>query len=219
MDLYTIYSETHWPMFEGYLRPSVPSDLTLHAATMPQVCATGEFATTGFKQALGLKMRYLRGAVAANLGRLIMYADADVQFFAHEMVPVLLEEIGTADVVAQRDADDLCAGLMAIRCSDRTVAWLDLALASYDDAALSARLYLDRLGDQGIQNHYRDHVSWKYLSPRFWNRRISPDPPDDILAHHANWIVGVDLKLEALQSMRELVTMKRRPEVGRLGGG
>ena len=209
MDLYTIYSETHRAMFEGYLRPSVPHDLTLRAATMPQVCATGAFATTGFKEALGLKLQYLRQAVEQNLGRHVMYCDADVQFFTDRIQPMVLDEIGPADVAAQQDADHLCAGLMVIRCSARTLEWFDLALASYEDPVLGARLYLDRVGDQGILNHFRDRIDWRFLSPRFWNRRISPEPPDDILAQHANWIVGVDLKLEALQEVRDLVTKRR----------
>ena len=139
-----------------------------------------------------------------------VWADADVDWF-RPAVDDVLKCLGDHDIVFQCDwwGDRVpCQGLFVARPNERVVRFFedirDGLTARNDDQQLTREL---------LSGPYP--LKWDLLPTRYWTRgahtgsRWKPglevNPPTDIVAHHANWVVGSDNKLSLLRAVREKV--------------
>jgi hypothetical protein len=139
------------------------------------------------------------------MGNIFIFSDADVQFFA-DPVERLLLELGDADIACQDDINQLCSGFFICRANDRTLAMFNSMRHNYD------------LEDQATLNAHISMVKSVRLSHAFFNVAHSIgtvwngqdfDIPEDILVHHANWVVGVENKVKLLDLVRSKYDLLR----------
>ena len=198
-------------LFETYLKPSAER-VGWEVSNLASGGSEVEFGQEGWYELMQLKAKAMLSAVDENLGKVIVWSDSDVlvvKSFAPEQI---LEDY---DLAAQQDNQDLCTGLMVIRCSQKT---RDV----FYDTANAKRFYQpSRKGtsDQRAFNHvHRDRLKVKRIGlQHFWTpgaRNLAkPNPwsvlnnidqlnanqiPPTCLAVHANWCVGFALKRRVL---------------------
>ena len=199
MKIYTCYSDSHEVLYRDYFLPSIkPHGWTIDATRVPQL-GDGNWSGPGWKNAVGTKLAIFRRAMDECCGGYWIWSDVDIQYFS-DPVPHLLHELGHYDIATQaefpapNEKRECCTGLMIVMANDRTKQLFDTIEHNYGFFA----------EDQQVFNHYRNLCAWKTLSPRFWCKNLSAEPPVDIVSQHANWMIGVDAKVKALQHIRQL---------------
>ena len=204
MRLYTCYSPSHEKMYQDYFLPSlVDGEYDLVVKKLDQTCPTGEFETEGWNVCTRNKILLYKQAVKENWGRSFVWADVDLQFFGPTK-EILRQELGYYDLAAQSEYPhgkdfELCAGLFIAKGNAHTMKLFQTMLDCYEGER----------DDQSSMNRHRDIVKWKLLPDRFWCKNLSVTPPDNMLVHHANWIRGVQNKLDALEDMKKRFGFRR----------
>ena len=198
MKLYTCYSPSHATLHHNYFLPSlIDGEYDLCVSVLPQICPSGEFESDGWSNFTASKIKIYVQAVKDNWGECFVWSDVDVQFFGQTQ-DVLVNELGNHDIAGQaertpEDLDEMCTGLFICRSNQKMLDIFESMLNNYRGER----------DDQTAFNHRRSMVSYKLLSDRFWCKNLSQEPPLDILSHHANWIRGVQNKIDALEEMKK----------------
>lgn len=139
-----------------------------------------------------------------------VFADADCQFFGPDPAAELLAMSTGFDLSAQNDGGArLCAGLFVGRPNPELAWFFDQVLScmgSYKDEqdALNARWKECRVKAQQLPSRaftLAMGMGWKVW--RGGNGEIdAASIPSDIVVHHANWMVGVDRKIYAMDRVK-----------------
>ena len=118
MKLYTHVTATHVEMARRFLLPSA-SEFDVNMGTSKQA-GQGSFGSRGWWDNVKAKARTMWRAVRDKPGDIIVWADADVQFFG----PVkdrLVALLGDADIASQREPGGApCTGFYVARCNAHT---------------------------------------------------------------------------------------------------
>lgn len=202
MKLYTIHSDSHDELYKSFFVPTLPKDLELHSSLIPQECETANFKEKGWKQTCYRKTEIFLKACEENTNDIFVFSDVDVQFFNNTIVDILLEELSDYDLACQYDTGYLpyCSGFFVCRVNSRTK----------DLFYKINKLYIEE--DQTSLNYYIKTCNAKFLSSRFYTVAQSIgtvwigqdfDIPNNILMHHANWVVGIKNKVSLLKLVRE----------------
>lgn len=184
--------------------------------------------TRAFNQTMIAKVRLMIDAIHENWGQVFIYSDVDIQFFGLTE-PLIDDAMQDLDVAAQRDAHPkisaaknpqfsghLCAGFLACRANDQTLALWENILAyglehpdQHDQQALN--VLLNGLTSRRMPNRYG--VRWGFLPDAFfgpgpqltgiWQPGMRLSLPRPVVMHHANWTFGVDNKIAQLAAVRE----------------
>lgn len=208
MNIYTIYSDSHEEMLLRYLLPSLPSGYgrSITVKKVNQYCASGSFYSSGWADMCREKVIYFLDICKREMGNTFLFTDADVQFFSDPIEPLLIE-LGDFDIACQDDIHQFCSGLFVCRANDATLALFHAILEGYENE------------DQFTLNKYLHLVNHKKLSHRFFNVAHSIggpwsgsdfNIPEDIIAHHANWTVGVENKIKLLDLVRVKYDLLRK---------
>jgi hypothetical protein len=217
MKLYTYYSASHHVLFERYFLPSLPTgdDLELEVNRIRQF-GDGNYMTRGWRETMREKVGIILGALDRD--ERFIWADCDVQFFG-PIAAVLTEELGDHELACQNDSGGmLCAGLFMCRS---TANMRRLFRTIYDEMTADS----SEEDDQQRLNRHAHACRCKFLSGRFWTVGVhlnGPgrpltrwhgqdfEVPEGILAHHANWTVGVENKIRLLDLVQRKVQGSRR---------
>jgi hypothetical protein len=207
----TFFSESHRCLFESYLLPTIPYHVDLIAHEVPQVCASGIYYEDGWKAAMYMKQQFMVDLIEQNMGRPVIYLDADMVIVRPNAILKMIEELGDSDMAFQDDGlgcnrnnkrNIRCAGCMAVNANQRT---LDFFRQVKDEAHQYS-------GDQDSLNAVllSKDVHDVLLSHAFWsfgqvNRRQFkfPEPieiPYDAVIVHGNWTVGMENKKAILDA-------------------
>lgn len=203
----TFFTETHEELYRNYLFPSVnlsPGDLFI-AGYGEQLCPSGNYRSDGFGQTMQQKIRHLYSVAEQHPDEIILFADADVRFYCKNLKEEAIKGLGINHMAFQSDDRPsnpitFCAGLFVFRSSNRVRRFLknvEEVCHNYPD-------------DQDAINQLLVTPEWKHVSvgvlPRSWwthgvenglwekGMPMYFDIPTDIVAHHANWTVGVENK-------------------------
>ena len=199
MKLYTTYTPSHKGLFENYFLRTLPAEFDLCAEEDPeQACPSGCFYQAGWDKTCYKKIVLFLKACEENLGGVFFYCGVDVQFFGN-VVDQLLLELEDFDIACQDDVSAYCSGLFVCKASEKTLRMFEAMKANYEKE------------DQATLNEHLHMCKHKKLSDRFFTYgHVTPRPwqgekfavPEDILIHHANFVIGVEQKMEIMDYVR-----------------
>lgn len=204
MNIYTIYSPSHRIFYDRYYTASLPNECVNISKQTEQICSTGTYKRPGWEEFCYSKVLLFQQANRENLGSYFIFSDVDIEYFGN-IKEVLIKELEGSDIACQRDYNQYCSGLFIVRASEKTQRMFNLMRDNYEKE------------DQHTLNKFIRLVKHKYLSKRFYNYSQSKqctenvwdkkpfEIPDDILAFHANWTVGINNKIEMLEFVRRQV--------------
>ena len=200
MKTYTTFTPSHKILYENYFLQSLPSELELCVVEDEnQYCKSASFYETGWSKTCYKKVELFLQACQENMGKTFFYSDVDVQFFGN-VAEDLIEELGDCDIACQNDIGNYCSGIIVCKGNNTTLRMFELMKANYekeDQHTLNNFIHLC--------NHKalsRKFFTFGHISQRAWSGE-NFDIPDDILMHHANWVLGVENKMRIIDIVRE----------------
>lgn len=211
--IYTLYTETHKHMLEEYFLPSVPSSFEIVQREFPQECPTGAFHADGWMKTMTRKVEYIIESIQETMGSWFIHSDCDIQFF-EDFHDDIESHLGNLDMVGMDD-NMLCAGFFASKSSPKTLHFWNEILDKLE------AFPNDQLAMNAALRHPTNVIHYKYL-PRFeyfnymhsvgrdavWKPGLpidlTQDQIDSMKVHHANYIVGVDHKVEMMEYIRNV---------------
>lgn len=207
MKCYTCYSPSHALLYERYFLPTVPNELHLHVTHLPDFCKTGGWEEAGWLEAVTAKAAAMHhAAVDTPDGEIALFSDVDVQFFG-PVADDLQRCLGGWDVAFQDDGPaGHCTGFYVFRSSYLV---RELFRQVMRDMSTGAHRH-----DQDRTNALLAPIGLRYtkLPARYWSygqqRRGLWAPgkplglPENLLVHHANWVMGINNKVKLLEAVR-----------------
>jgi len=215
INLYSFYTPSHAVLKDDWFLPSIKDNFNVITAFAEQSCPTGVYHDPGFQETVLKKVDIIVDAIKENRGKIIIYADIDIQFF--EPIQELIEHaLKDNDMVVQRDSPKglICSGFFACRCNNQSLAVWEhvkelMMNESYDDQNALNRV---------LKRHERD-IRWDYLPVTFfstgtlagtgWIPGKTLDIPEGIVLHHANWTKGVANKCALLEYVKTIVEKRK----------
>ncbi len=219
MDLLTIASESHRELQHRFLLSSKVQEYRIFNGHMDQVCETGEYRSRGWCEMGQAKLEFILSYLQSGIrpdGHWFVFADADITFLRPSK-QVFFDEIraiGGQDILLQDDGREFCSGLFVCKVSDRTrhlfATSLEIAVemarenerlgrgySAADQAALNAAITATRSRASMLSHRF---LNWHHLcSTELWKPGMSFRIPENAVAFHANWTIGIDNKVKLLQ--------------------
>jgi hypothetical protein len=219
MKICTFLSEAQRGMYENYFLSSLPPEFEICTVyhSGDHVNPPGEYYSWGtpcpaFSERTKAKTVFMKKTCEENFGEVVVFADADLQFFG-PLKETLIQELGDLDMVCQEDDNwsasrKLCGGLMVCRCNERT---LDLFGKMEENF---------RCDDQVTLNDQKDRCNHKtfpkekiftvgHVLGRRWDKEVHFSIPSQILVHHASWVIGIENKIKLLEIVKGRVYNKK----------
>lgn len=220
--LVTYYTPTHKEMCERYVLSRAWKFSDVYATEYGQRCPTGAFKQDGWNASMLDKLDCLMRLPMD--GQPTVYVDADVALMPgfHEWAERQFADMDFHGVAMSDDVVQWCAGVMLFRSTSRVHAWWRLVADLSPVWDLPDQDVIDQLRRQREQRNGRlpvditvmpgDRVcNWATLGNRSVWAGEAFDVPTTCVAWHANWVVGVDAKLEMLR--RVVAAETRNPPV------
>jgi len=206
--LHTFYSPSHKALFDYFFKPSIQDkDLNLIVDEIPQECS-GLFMKDNWNLAMTRKLELCLKLAKGN--EIFVHSDSDVQFFK-PIRPDVEKALETADIAFQHDGQGhFCAGLFCAKPSRNLIILFETAIkmlknneAENDQHALNMIL---KSNSRALTSALLPETWWTHGAETFslydgHDLRI----PDNIVAHHANWVEGVMPKITLLEKVKRKV--------------
>lgn len=212
MKLLTCYTPSHKVFFDQFVLTNPPDGIELIVEMFPQECPSGEFAEEGWNATTARKFEFLiRHMNEMKEGEIFTFSDVDVQFF-DTLTEYAHRACSKVDIAFQNDYyGHACTGFFFCRNTEQTRHFFEHALL----------IIKDHRDDQAAVNHilatHPIDFTYGLLPNQFftfgsfynhWNGETDFPVPDDIVMHHANWVKGIDKKLELLRVVRNIYNKK-----------
>jgi len=210
MIIYTHYSDSHKTMYEEYFRASLrrlysKENVLIKAVYHKQTSNSGSFMSNGWLDTMDIKLDVILAAL--NETEEFIFADCDIQFFK-PFVHHVQSALKHYDIACQEDRGSLCAGFFGCKSNDKTRALFTNIKSKFREM----------VNDQVALNNLKDIVSSTTLNREqfytignffennngtfVWDNVTNITPPPNILLHHANYVVGVDNKINLLKMIK-----------------
>ena len=205
MKLYTCYTESHKSLLEEAFLPSlIEGEYELIVEKFDQNCPSGEYDSAGWDLTMKKKAELIHQAIKDNWGEVFLYVDCDVQFFKPTK-EYILESIEGFDIACQDDVLSYCAGFLACRANERSLKLFEQVIEQtpkYGDDQRALNGILDEQNpDIKITKFDKRIFTIAMLGTRVWRgKRLNG--PDNLLAHHANWTIGIRNKFKLMEMVR-----------------
>lgn len=230
MDLVTIASDSHASMQEHFLLNSAVYEYDIVRGKMDQICPTGEYRDPGWGEMGHAKLQFVIDYLESGLrpdGHWFLFCDADIVFLRPSLA-VLEQEIRAVsgqDILLQDDGHEYCAGLFVCKISDKSRELFRTALrigkemheaniragrghSAADQASLNAAIPI--VGAKASLLSHR-FLNWRHLaSGSLWEPGEWFLVPEDTVAFHANWVIGIKKKIQLLQYVVDQVANAQR---------
>jgi hypothetical protein len=212
--IYACYSATHRPLLEQHFLPSIPPGFDVVLRRTAQVCASGEYMSENWGNAVMSKNLLILEAIEQEPSPFV-WSDVDVRFY--DFRPEDLAEAmvggpkGLWDVRCQQDHTVFCTGFMFIRPNQATAELFKRALDSIPLCNDDQRAFNEFALPQMMASGSQIAVS-KLPHERYWNTDPAGDgqvPHGEIAIHHGNWVVGIDRKMALLDSVLAIKTARK----------
>ena len=218
MKLYALYTPSHTVLKNEWFIPSIQDDFDLILEFHEQTCPSGTFMSGGWTRTTIKKVRLIVHAIQENWGKIFIFSDVDIQFFApiQDHIERLMEN---KDIVIQKNSPNgqFCSGFFACRSNEKTLQlWQD---------ALNLMINNQKISDQVALNHClkkkenKYGIVWVYLPNTFfgggtltgrsWRPGQRLPVPKNIVMHHANWTKGIKNKIAQLNYVRNTVNARK----------
>ena len=212
----TYLTDSHKQLYEEFFEPSATKNgWEIYKVEGPQV-GCGHFGEPDWPEMMRRKARAMYDAICTYPNEIILYADCDIYFARDFNCKKLLGDNLLAAQVSDRR--EMCAGLMIINCTQEIK-------RMYRKIYRSKRFYQpgNLMSDQDALNHFvkKDkiprkliprHLFWCPAIVKRWERWQEVDSieqiqpiPKTILAAHANWCRGLELKKEILNYVKQCI--------------
>jgi hypothetical protein len=206
---YLCVTDTHEPLL-SILKETLPLDLDLHVLPVHQKCVSGRFKTQGWKDTMFDKVGMIVAACESHPeGSILLHLDADIQFFASRLSPLILSHLRGLDFCGQNNAaagnkNEMCGGFFAFRNSTATRKLFCDIIDGMRRGNNHDQLELNRLLPlSGLRyGYFARHLVW--CPGRRWKPGLPLKLPPEVLVHHANWTIGVENKIAQLKEGRRL---------------
>jgi len=223
MKIYTIFTESHYEMFKDYFIKSFPFDTNLELVVKfkPQVCASSEFQSEGWRDTMKYKVQcFIDAAYETKNGECFMFSDPDIQFFKpfHDDV---VKELGDFDAAFQNDyGGGVNTGFFIMRSTPVTRAFLKTVqgnLEKFPEEQVCFNYIInnfDKLPKVAYKWKMLPREYWTYGEKaiqmsvngqpfRTWSGEGDFDIPENIIIHHANWATPFKNKIKILDVVKE----------------
>ena len=224
MKLYTVFTESHYEMFKEHFIKSFPfeTNLELIVKFKPQVCASSEFHSAGWRDTMKYKVQcFIDAAYETKEGECFVFSDPDIQFFKN-FSSDLLNHIQGYDAAFQNDyGGGVNTGFFIMRSTPKTKAFLKTVegnLEKFPEEQVCFNFLMQKFNDISYDKiAYR----WKMLPREYWTygelawQRINHtnnsgtwqghedfNIPENIILHHANWTSNFKNKINLLNLVR-----------------
>ena len=219
--LYAIYTPSHAILKDKWFLPSIQDDFDLVIEFHKQTCSSASFMDTGWTSTTVKKVELIIRAIEENWGKIFIFSDVDIQFFApiQNKIEQLMKD---KDMVIQKNHPNgqLCSGFFACRGNEKTLQlWQDAYKLMHNNKEISDQKALNYClrGKKSKENKYK--VIWDYLPSIFfgaatltghgWKPKRKLPVPKNIVMHHANWTKGIKNKIAQLNYVRKIVKERK----------
>jgi len=173
----------------------------------------GNFKSVGFyNSCLHKTQNIIQYLSKLDTNDCLIYLDSDI-CIKDDIVSIMIEELSHCDAAFQQDSPNaLCAGMFICRKNEKTLQLFEKIL---DALVTKPEYYQNQVCDQTVLNEILEtqSISYKALSQRFttygnigdgiWDANCEPfNLPENLVAFHANFTVGIDNKKLLLNTVR-----------------
>lgn len=217
MIIYTHYSDSHKEMYEDYFKSSLrklysKDEVLIKATYHPQTTNTGSFMSQGWLDAMDIKLNVIIEAL--NETDEFIFADCDIQFFK-PFVHHIRETLKEYDLVCQEDRGSLCAGFFGCKSNNRTKELFNAVKKNFrymvnDQVALNNLKHTVRYTTFDKEQFYTIGNFFENKNGTYvWDNITNITPPVNILLHHANYVIGVENKINLLKMIKQNESLVR----------
>jgi hypothetical protein len=213
LKLYTIYSDSHKDLFEGYFLSSLKNtDLEIATKKIEQI-GSGIYGLDSFNKSMVKKVEVIISAIKDNFGEVFVFSDTDIIFFK-KVKKDLLNKLGEKDIVFQSNdfQNSVNTGFFVCRANKKTMNLWKICKEN-----------LEKSIDSGLNLQEQDWINIilkenpnlvkfgtlpldKYYSPReMVNLENIPPIPKTICIYHANYIIGINNKEQLLSKAQQII--------------
>src|SRR5271157_3683203 len=200
--IYACYSPSHKPLLDRHFLPSIPEGFDVVLRRVDQLCPTGVYMSDGWGATMRNKIQLILEGIDRETEPFV-FSDVDVRFYNFK--PSDLDENmkpndgATPDLKCQWDAGQYSVGFMFIRPCEATKRIFTMV------AEQSMKFNSDQQAFNGFAlPHMKEKINVSFLSQdRYWNISSSIScPPANLAVHHGNFVVGIDLKMQLMDSIQ-----------------
>lgn len=201
MKLYTYYTDSHKYLYDNFLKKTVDihQEYQLIAGIGIQHCVGGGFLTENFGKTCFEKVKFIIDSNEWESNDVIMFCDADT-IFLNKTKEVFLNELGEFDMIFQNDSYTCNTGIYICRKNNRVRELLE-HIFLIKDGFHNEQVALNHIiGSHPVKYKLFDYKVWnvKYQGLDPWDGNANINFPHDILMFHANYMVGIDKKINSL---------------------
>ncbi len=221
MKLYALYTPSHTILKDEWFLPSLQDNFDLAIEFHEQTCSSASFMNVGWTRTTIKKIELIIQAIEENWGKVFIFSDVDIQFFA-PIQKKIEKLIKGKDMVIQKNQPNgqLCSGFFACRANEKTLQlWKDAYEIMLNNKEISDQAALNKcLRGKYKANKY--NVVWDYLPAIFfgagtltghgWKPKRKLPVPKNIVLHHANWTRGIENKIAQLTYVRKIVEERKK---------
>ena len=205
MKIYTTYSKTHeifLPWFDT--RKEVEPGLEPVYIEIGQKCKTGVFDSENWNEATRQKIVALLDIINSCKEEYFIFSDVDVQFFK-PVWDLGAKALENHDIVFQNDYYGAqCTGFFYCKNNNKTKQLFEEALKIHKhhrDDQVSIQVALNNV--EGLKHALLPKEYFTYgMYYDHWHGQKVFRVPSKMVLHHANWVLGIDKKLELLKATR-----------------
>ncbi|MGB8366889.1 MAG: putative nucleotide-diphospho-sugar transferase [Candidatus Babeliales bacterium] len=222
MKLYALYTPSHTILKNEWFLPSIKKhdDFDLIIESHEQTCSSASFMSTGWTSTTIKKIELIIRAIEENWGKVFIFSDVDIQFFA-PIQKKIEKLIKNKDMVVQKNQPNgqLCSGFFACRGNEKTLQlWQDAYQLMVKNEKISDQAALNQCL-RGKHKTNRYNLVWDYLPVTFfgagtltgcgWKPNKKLPIPKNIVLHHANWTKGIENKIAQLKYVHKIVKERK----------
>lgn len=202
MKLFTYYTDSHAYLYENFLKKTVNkfNEYELISEKGNQYCEDGSFNSKNFGKTTFEKIKFVLDSNEWESNDITIFTDADVVFLKNTK-EFFQNEIENLDMVFQNDNWTCNTGVYIFKRNNNVKQLLENILSIQNVGFHNEQVALNSI--------IRDHnIKYKLFDERIWNvnfQGLCPwdgneliNFPDNILMFHANYMVGVKNKINAL---------------------
>ena len=219
--LYALCTPSHEILKDQFFLPSIQDDFDIVIDFCEQTCPTAGFMNEGWTETTARKVDLIIRAIEENWGKIFIFSDVDIQFFA-PIQDVILMLMRDKDIIMQRNNPEgvLCTGFFACRGNEKTLQlWTDVKETMKKKKSNSDQNSFNQcIKRRSKKNPYT--VAWEYLPNSFfgggtltgslWTPGKSLSIPHNIMIHHANWTKGISNKIAQLIYVQDEVRKRQQ---------
>jgi hypothetical protein len=212
----TFYSDSHLVLYNDYFLKSYNKYLSknyiLLTKKIEQLSPSGDWASAGFDKTMMEKVKWIIQNIDLNDKNYLVFADCDVQFFGD-----LEFDLSSHDILFQHDYYDnnYCAGFFICKQNKKVLDFFNLVYEVFNSNMDG------KIDDQAIVNNLLNNKSLNLdlnfgilPSNKYWTVGFSTNGvvwegqeitcSDKIIAHHANFTIGIENKINLMNIIKKI---------------